>query len=228
MELEWETIPGGYFDLNINHILPSDNTEGIPYILPTDEADVPNWLVPYRQRVRSDYPLDDGAVHFFLDDYRFRTTFTRPGKALQYLKQFKTILSPDFSIYRDMPRTMQRWNVYRNRWCGRYWQEEGFNVIPTVGWADSSTFEFCFLGLPERSPLAITTIGTHDNATKSMFLLGFHQMIKRLSPSVILCYGTPHPEMLNMGNTRVYPDYWDGLDTARKRTQTEVIDREVS
>lgn len=216
--------PGRYTDLNLDCIYPGSNPYDIPEMAPVNRETVPGWLVPYRQRIRTQADINEGAVHFFLDDYRFRTTFMRPGKALQYLDDFQMVLTPDFSVYSDMPRAMQLWNVYRNRWCGCHWQQDGFTVIPSVGWGDSSTYDFAFLGLPERSVVAVTTTGNRKTgALKGRFLLGFRAMVAALEPTVVLCYGTPFDEMHEMATVQAYPDYWDGIRSARKRAQQ--IDR---
>ena len=51
------------------------------------------------------------------------------------------------------------WNTYRSRLIGQLMQKAGIIVIPTVSWADETTFDFCFDGLPQESTLAISTIG---------------------------------------------------------------------
>lgn len=69
------------------------------------------------------------------------------------------MLTPDFSLYLDMPRAMKVWNVYRSRLISQIAQDYGCVVIPTVSWAERETFNFCFDGLPENSTLSISTIG---------------------------------------------------------------------
>jgi hypothetical protein len=126
----WQSKPGSLDALHAQQLFPSGNGYGIPDLLPTSAARIPAWLVPYRQRIRADGPLDDGAVHFFLDDYRFETVWNRPVKALEALAPYQMVLTPDFSLYRDWPLMLQLWNTYRNRWCGRFWQEQGFHCHP--------------------------------------------------------------------------------------------------
>jgi hypothetical protein len=212
----WQSRPGSLDALNTEFLYPSSNEYGIPDLTHVPQAALPDWLVPYGQRLRSDESFADGAVHFFLDDYRFETVWSRPRKALQYLRRFDTLLTPDFSLYRDTPLALQIWNTYRSRWCGAFWQAQGFTVIPTVSWSTPDTYEFCFAGLPQYSLLAISTVGTHkDPSDRAFFLSGFEQMIERLAPSYVLCYGQPHPEMQQMVKLKIYPSYWEGLHVAR-------------
>jgi hypothetical protein len=143
----WQSKPGRFDALHALERFPSDNELGIPCLAHVSPETLPAWLAPYRTRIRDSEPPDDGAVHFFLEDYRFETVWSRPRKALEALAPYTTLLSPDFSLYRDWPLMLQMWNVYRNRWCGAFWQSRGFTVIPTVSWSTAESYDFCFLGL---------------------------------------------------------------------------------
>ena len=214
----WRARPGSYDAVHATQLYPADNEYGLPDLAPVPRSAVPDWLVPYRQRLRSGAGLAAGAVHFFLDDYRFETVWSRPRKALQYHAHFQTLLTPDFSLYRDWPLALQLWNIYRSRWCGAFWQRQGFTVIPTVSWASPESYAFCFAGLPSHSLLAVSTVGTHkEAATRAFFLAGFEAMVERLSPSLVLCYGQPHAEMNSLADLRTYPARWSGLSAARRK-----------
>lgn len=73
-------------------------------------------------------PEDDKAgrcCHFFIDDYQFERVWARPAAYLECLRGFDCVLTPDFSLYLDMPDAMQRWNRYRSQALGHWWQEQG-------------------------------------------------------------------------------------------------------
>jgi len=210
---------GGLDALNNKYQYASDNEWGIPSLAHVGLNEIPEWLVPYRTRVRSNQSVADGAVHFFMDDYRFESVWRRPVQTLSSLSQhWERVLTPDFSLFYDCPLIMQMWNVYRSRWMGCWWMAQGLEVIPTVSWSLASSYDFCFLGLPERSVLAISTVGTHkDRSAKAPFLAGFEEMLKRLNPSAVLCYGKPYVEMLGGVDLRLYPDYWQSVAAARRK-----------
>lgn len=88
----------------------------------------------------------DKFLHFFLDDYQFERVWNSLTKNREIISRYKGALSPDFSLYTDFPLALQIYNTYRNRFCGAYWQDQGIKVIPTVGWSDSRSFDFCFYG----------------------------------------------------------------------------------
>jgi hypothetical protein len=213
----WQSLPGGFNALNTTHLFPTDNPYDIPCLAHSPSSALPDWLVPYRTRVRSAQGFAGGAVHFFVDDYRFEAVWRRPVQTLGYLEHFETLLTPDFSLFADWPRAMQLWNTYRSRWCGAYWQSLGFTVIPSVTWSTDDSFEFCFLGLPRRSLLAVSTVGTRRQpGSQYLFLRGFAAMVEHLEPSQVLCYGEPYAAMHGWAELRVYPDYWQGLGHTRR------------
>ncbi len=99
------------------------------------------------------------GVHFFVDDYRFNGIYNNPERSLKKYSQYAFLLSPDFSTYADMNLWRQLESVAKNRWCGRYWQEQGLTVIPTISWSTPRSYEFCFDGVEKNSIIAIGMIG---------------------------------------------------------------------
>lgn len=150
----------------------------------------------------------DRMVHFFLYDYKFERVWEDAEKDLERLKNYKAVLSPDFSMYQEMNPTMQLYNTFRNRWCGAFWADQGLRVIPTVSWGNENTFDFCFLGIPKGSTVAVSTymVSEHDNRCdqKEFFMKGYREMLRQIEPDRIVCYNTPFAEM--EGNI-VFVDY---------------------
>ncbi len=94
----WNSTPGSFDVLHTDQFFPADdNPYGIPSLPHAPLSYTPDWIAPYRTRIRTKHGMSNGAVHFFLDDYRFETVWSRPQKALQYLRRFNTLLTPDFS-----------------------------------------------------------------------------------------------------------------------------------
>lgn len=217
----WQSKPGRFDALHALELFSSDNALGIPCLAHVPVERVPQWLAPYRTRIRANEPPDDGAVHFFMDDYRFETVWSRPRKALEALAPYTTLLSPDFSLYRDWPLMLQMWNVYRNRWCGAFWQSRGFRVIPTVSWSTVESYEFCFLGLPRRSVVAVSAVGVQleDPLEGYLFREGFREMAARLEPAVVLSYGPLPAGCCELVEVVTYPTRWEGIRQARRQGQ---------
>lgn len=133
------------------------------------------------------------TVHFFLDDYRFESIYNNPEKKIETLKKFNAVLSPDFSMFVEMPIALQLFSTFKNRWVGAYLQEQGITVIPTVRWGDLTSFNFCFDGIEKGCAVAVSTIGVKKE--KAHFMLGYNEMLSRIKPSKIICYGKPFDEM---------------------------------
>lgn len=129
------------------------------------------------------------GVHFFLHDYQFERVWKYPDRYIDVLKKFAFVLSPDFSPYADMPKALKIYNVYRNRWCGRFWQDNGVTVIPTVTWSDEDSLEYCLDGVPKNSTIAISTMGEGRWGKWKSLKSSWNYIIDTLQPKTILLYG---------------------------------------
>ena len=150
-------------------------------------------LIRFSSIIKHETRNQSATVHFFDPDDRFDEVWKNPEQYISELAQYQQVLSPDFSLYMNMPMSVQVINTFRSRWCGRLWQESGMTVIPIVSWSRTRSFEFCFDGLPEQSVLAVSTVGVMDR--QSEFMNGYRYMNKRLKPTQVICYGEPFQEM---------------------------------
>lgn len=185
---------------------------GIPEIKGCDIFKVPE-LIGFNEIAKCK-DRSDKAVHFFIDDYQFMRVWTHPEETLKRLEKFQYVLSPDFSIYTDFPKALQIYAHYKKHWVARLWEENGIKVIPTIGWGDGSSYDFCFDGEPVGGTVAITSQGTQNNAiAKRLFLKGYDAMIERLQPSTIIFYGIVPDEC--KGNIVHYKSFCDKFKLAR-------------
>ena len=145
---------------------------------------------------------NDQVVHFFLDDYKFESRWNNPEPRIEKLSTFRAVLSPQFSIYSEMPIAVQIHNTFRSRWCGANLQSKGIKVVPSVVWGEADTFWFCFDGIEKGSIVAVSTVGVRNE--KDLFMAGYRELMKRIEPSAIICYGKPFEEM--SGNV-IYVSY---------------------
>lgn len=135
----------------------------------------------------------DKIVHFFLDDYKFEVMWNDPEPRIERLKKYKAVLAPNYSIYTEMPLSLKVYNTFRSRWCGAYLQSKGIKVIPTVAWGEPNTFWFCFDGIEKGSTVAVSTLGVRKE--KALFLQGYNELIRKVKPQAVICYGEPFEEM---------------------------------
>ncbi|MBR6693694.1 MAG: DUF4417 domain-containing protein [Clostridia bacterium] len=136
---------------------------------------------------------ENQIVHFFLDDYKFEVMWNDPLPRVERLIKCKAVLSPNFSVYTEMPIALKIFNTFRSRWCGAFLQSCGIKVIPTLAWGGPETFWFCFDGIEQGSVVAVSTVGVRTE--KDLFMQGYNEMIRRIKPSKILCYGQAFSEM---------------------------------
>ncbi len=149
---------------------------------------VPKELIGFNYALSSN--KFDFGIHCFVDDYQFERLWNAPHKYVDKIAEYDCFLSPDFSLYTDMPMSMKIWNVYRSRLIGQYFQDRGITVIPTISWAEKETFEFCFDGIPKGSIVAVSTIGVkRGEENYNIWREGMDEMIKRIEPTHILVYG---------------------------------------
>lgn len=130
------------------------------------------------------------GCHFFIDDYQFERVWTSPRRYIESLRGFGCVLTPDFSLYMDMPLPMMAWNRYRSQALGLYWQREGLQVVPTLSWAGPDSYAFCFEGVPRGGTVAVSTVGVKgDEGALGVWRDGMAEAMRRLEPSRVLLYG---------------------------------------
>jgi len=204
----------------------SKNLRQAPKLLRNDFATAGKWDMPLVRKCEVDIAniqllasdhiriIDDSenilrTVHFFVEDIKIDRYYNDPEKYLPRLAQYPHLLTPDYSLYTDMPRALQLYNTFKNRWCGAYWQENGLSVIPTVSWSTENSFDFCFDGIEYGSVVAISTLGGLTD--KELFLKGYFELEARIRPTRVLCFGRAFPEM---GSEVITVDY---LETTRRQ-----------
>jgi hypothetical protein len=203
----WAQMPGNWDRLNTRALFPSNNPWGIP-ALPATRSE-PARLLPYNARHAIAAARPGDAVHFFLDDYRFETVWSKPERGLSRCRSVGAALTPDFSLWTDMPPVMQMWQVYRSRWCGAWMAYHGVRVIPTMSWSTPDSYPFAFAGIAAGSVVAVSTVGVvRDRDARALFAAGYAAMLQTLRPALVLVYGTP--PTCSVGDTpiRCYPSRW--------------------
>ena len=150
-------------------------------------------FLSYVDAKNDDKENSDKTIHFFTYDWKFEKVYENAEQEFEKLKGYYCLLSPDFSVFTNMPLALQIESVFKNRWCGAYWQSKGLKVIPTVSWSDEKSFDFCFDGIEEGSIVAVCTYFREN--CEDDFMIGYNEMLKRIKPSTVICYDEPFPSM---------------------------------
>lgn len=176
-----------------------DGYYDIPYIPQVSNVEIKK-LISYDKTYNHIYE-DGEVVHFYIDDQKFdgpkgiwsgitNKEIYKRGFNLARFDGATAIIAPDFSLYLDMPRCMQIWNVYRSRAIGCYLSQLGFNVIPNVRWTDESSYDFAFAGLYNGQTVSVGTLGcSKEKNDKVLLVNGFIELIRRIKPNNIIIYG---------------------------------------
>lgn len=212
-----------------NERLRTDEAYNLPYVdlercegkyqmpMIDREEHIPDSLMGFNYALSS--KDKSSGVHFYVDDYQFERMWVEPQKYIDVLSAYDCVLTPDFSLYMDMPYSMKVWNVFRSRLIGQMCQDAGLTVIPTVSWAEEATFDFCFDGLPENGVLSISTVGVKNSPeAMEIWKAGVTELLKRKKPKALLVYGGAVE--FDYGKTEVI--YFSNAVTERmKQTKTK-------
>lgn len=168
----------------------------IPLIRNPKEILIPKTMIPFSKMDRSE-TLNE-FVCFYENDLKFRDILTSTKENLEKIKKFSGAISPDCSLYYDMPLVLQMTNLYLNHQIGHYLQEQGIYVIPNVRFGDERTYKriipdeppFAFLGLEKHGIYSIGTYGCCKSSEYKFHLKeGLRSFIKEIEQKIILVYG---------------------------------------
>ena len=169
-----------------------EGRDGIPKLIDTVK-DIPATLIPF-DKART-VESTRGYLHFYIHDRQYGSMLTNAKKYDDLILRFDGIITPDPTIVIGMPHCVQAAATYLNRAIGYYEQRRGVNVIPNVRWGDTSTYDFCFLGIPKHSVVSISTHGAiarsraTGNFLRNCFKDGLAKMLDVLEPTDVLVYG---------------------------------------
>ncbi|MDO4569112.1 MAG: DUF4417 domain-containing protein [Planctomycetia bacterium] len=154
--------------------------------------DVPQKLIPFHQVKSFRGTRAEMGVHFFIDDYQFERVWNNPERYAKMLQGFACVLSPDFSMYADMPLAMQIWNHYRKMAIGQFFQSHKIAVVPTLNWSTEESFAFCFDGVPKGGTVAVSSVGCCNcENVRKLWTRGMNEAMRKLKPERVFFYGAP-------------------------------------
>lgn len=152
--------------------------------------EIPKKVILFSEAMSKTCKDFDSWVVFYEQDFKFQCLWNNPKAYLERLKKFKGVISPDFSLYRNMPLCMQLWNTYRGRAIAVWLQNNGIEIIPNARFNDERTYEFCFDGIEKNKTVAVGTHGCiKTREDRLYFKIGLAVLVQKLSPKNIIVYG---------------------------------------
>ena len=134
-------------------------------------------------------------IHFYIDDYQFERIWKQPIRYIEILKQFKGVICPDFSVYKNMPKAQQIFQVYKQRLLSALMRNEGINLIPNLTWSDLDSLDWILEDFPKHSVVALSTNGCLNKKIKNDFIQCYKKAIRMVDPIQIIIIGTVPAEL---------------------------------
>ena len=155
-----------------------------------EEHTVPRRMIPFSKAMQERRDFHQW-VCFYEDDFLFERIWNNPTRYITQLSKFEGVVTPDFSLYYDMPLSMQIWNVFRSRAIGAWMQSQGLKVIPNIRFGDDRTFECCCDGISKHNVIAVGTLGCLKAKNyRDTFEKGLEFIAKKLEPDTMVLYGS--------------------------------------
>ena len=178
---------------NLFHMnAPGGNEWGIPETEPMTENLYGIEWISFWDKSKYIGDPENMGVHFFIEDFQFKSIWEKPDKHLDFLRNCRAVVTPDFSVYTDMPKAQQLWNHYRRQWCAKYWQDNGVNIVSCVTWDLLDPQPWSLYGIPNGTQIARSWV--NKNGMKQERLTEFLKIIDRLEPTKIFIKCSPADE----------------------------------
>ena len=189
-----------FFEGNNQWDIPMMNLEGLSVNPPTstwDRSPESNRSDAWYCFSGRPFPKDrfGGTLGFFTEDDRFEHMWSDKANFLRKLVEgeWDNVVAPDFSTWSSWPIPVRLYNVYRSRWCARYWQEFGIKVIPTLPWGGDPEVNapFMYETLPLNCPLVAIQcrVTKGDRKAWASFTRSLNVANDCVKPQGILIYG---------------------------------------
>lgn len=127
---------------------------------------------------------------WYTEDFRFEDLWSRPARSVETLTRggWSSVVEPDYSVVAGTGLAISLWQVYRNRWLARWWQEHGFAVIPSITWGDEDSLEWSLAGIPQGcESVAVECRPTRVDAAEWSRVLA--RALEWIEPQRVLVYG---------------------------------------
>ncbi len=155
------------YDVTIPDVLfPTDNELEIPTLdinMQADGCQIP--FLCFGEQKRTCNMHGTGTLHFYTDDYRFKSVYEHPEKICKHNPAF--IVEPNFSLYNETPISFGIQSLYKKRWVARTMQNKGIGVFVDLNVAQK-WYQLNMLGVP-RGWRAFATRGYSDRLNNLAF-----------------------------------------------------------
>lgn len=149
-----------------DQLFPTDNVMEVPMLrfdMQATACSIP--FVCYGEQKRTFNMQGTGTLHFYTDDYRFRTIYEHPDKILQHNPE--NIVEPNYSLFNETPVAFGLTSIYKKRFLARALQERGIRVFVDLN-VSPKYYKINMLGVPTGWS-AFSTRGYSDRLNQLAF-----------------------------------------------------------
>ena len=191
------------------------------------------WLYNYSVGTR-DVPYERVILSFYVHDEKFENWWHLPAyySARFFSAGVRNIITPDYSMWTDWPKALSVYNVYRQYWLGRFFQQADFKVCPNLCFSDPSSYDYAWDGIPQSPPMVSVQLQTikKDRAQEWDYAArGLKTGLERVKPGALIVYtGDPGRELVEsvMKTSQVRPEIVYVDSYAKKLTDQGVFERD--
>lgn len=191
------------------------------------------WFYNYGVGIR-EVPFARSIMAFHVYDEKFENWWHLPA---YYVSKFMAAgvtqsITPDFSMWTEWPEALNIYNLYRNYWLGRFFQECGWRVIPNIAAGGPNSLNYAWDGCPERPPVASIQLQTIPKANEPEWkptIDSFKRALETVKPESLIIYtGKRGPEFMEevFKVSKVQPELVVVDSFAKKKTDMGVFERE--
>lgn len=173
------------FNLLKRTIIDANSKYEFPFVNYSNE--VPANLISFNN-VLTTANLENCWIHFYIDDYQFERLWHSPEKYVSILKRTRGIISPDFSVYSDMPKAQQIFQIYKTRLLCAYFESHHIKIIPSITWSTMKSLEFTLDGIPKNNVISLSTNGVLGRHRQE-FIKVYKEVLVRLKPTHVVIIG---------------------------------------
>lgn len=168
----------------------------IPKIAAPTYAALPSNSTAHDKRGQATDPPGT-VLHGYVQDRKLRSQMVNPRPFPDRFAGFWGVIPPDFSVRAQDPPDLRVLAIRMGRAVGAYYQTRGLRVIPNIRWCDQRDFDYCFDGIDIGSAVSVSNHGCwRDRQLRQGFLLGLHEMVERLAPTVLFVHGTVDHDLI--------------------------------
>jgi|LSQX01.1.fsa_nt_gb hypothetical protein len=153
-------------------------------------AEFPKKIVPFN-KIDKIKNIEDYYICFYCRDEDFTRIKRNPRKYLKMFQKSQGIIGFDYSVYTDMPKVVQKNQMYDNLALTYYYGTNGIKIIPNIRYGIDELTEEFLMAIPKKKLIAIGTYGfikTIDE--QNIWFDNLLRIIERLEPYGIVIYGT--------------------------------------